>query len=163
KGFSLYTAHDAVEPTGQPYTYRTVLDAAGQPGPRHAIMRRLLAFLQDHERDLLAAAPPVQGKSLVPQNTPRVGFAFYYPNFRFPPSDFLPGLNQPDPARVLALNLGVFGIYAALLAAGYEPLLQMINLETARPEDLAACAAVVMPNKGALTPDTHQMLLSYAK
>jgi hypothetical protein len=161
QGFALYTAHDAVEVTGHPYNYQTVLDAAGQPGPRYAIMQRLLAFLQTHEAALLAAAPP--GPPRDSDGTPILGFAFHYADFRFTPEDFLPLIGLQDPARILALVMSPFGIYAALLAAGYGPILRLINLETAQPADLAACTAVVMPNRGVLAPATLQMLESYVQ
>lgn len=159
QGFSLYIAHDGVEATGHPYAYRTVLDAAGNPGPRYAMMARLLRFLGEYEADLLAAAPPGP-----PPGTPGVlGFAFHYPDFRFGPADFLPGVGLPDPVRVLALVMSAFGIYAALLAAGYGPVLRIVNLETATPADLAACTAVVMPSKGALAPTTYALLAGYVE
>jgi hypothetical protein len=75
----------------------------------------------------------------------------------------LPLIGLQDPARILALVMSPFGIYAALLAAGYGPILRLINLETAQPADLAACTAVVMPNRGVLAPATLQMLESYVQ
>ena len=162
QGFALYIAHDAVEVEGHPYSYQTVLDAAGQPGPRYAIMQRLLAFLHAHEADLLAAGPPGPPRDSAGAS-PILGFAFHYADFRFTPEDFLPLIGLQDPARILALVMSPFGIYAALLAAGYGPILRLINLETVRPADLAACTAVVMPNRAVLAPATLQMLEDYVQ
>jgi hypothetical protein len=198
QGFSLYIAHDAVEASGHPYTYRTVLDAQGQPGPRYAETARLLAFLRAYEADLLAAEPPGSQSSIasrlssvnegsgdaentqhatrntansefkiqnseLPRPAPVLGFAFHFPDFRFTHEDYLPGIGLPDPARVLALVMGAFGLYAALLAAGYGPALRMIDLATATPADLAACTAVVLPTKGLLAAETYAMLQGYVE
>ncbi len=160
QGFSLYIAHDGVEPDGHRYGYKTVLGAAGQPGPRHAEMARLLAFMRDHEADLLAADPP----GPVPDGPlPVLGFAFHFPDFRFTSDDFLPVVGQQDPVRVLALVMSAFGLYAALLAAGYGPALRLINLDTATPADLAACTALVLPSKGLLAGSTFEMLQGYVE
>ncbi|HUS17523.1 MAG TPA: beta-galactosidase [Chloroflexia bacterium] len=161
-GFALYIAHDCVEADGHVYRYGTVLDEHGEPGPRHEVVARMLAFLQAHETDLLASAPP--GPPRDGSGTgPVLGFAFHYPDFRFTPEDFLPGVPLQEPARLLALVMGAFGLYAALLAAGYGPSLRLIDLYTATPAELAACTAVVLPSKGALTLQTLTLLEGYVE
>jgi len=163
QGFSLYPAHDAVEADGHPYSYQTVLDAAGQPGPRHAEMARLLAFMQEYEADLVAADPPGVAFRGTTAGDPVLGFAFHFPDFRFTGDDFLPVVGQQDPVRVLALVMSAFGLYAALLAAGYGPALRLINLDTATSADLAACTTLVLPSKGLLAASTFELLQGYVE
>ncbi len=159
-GFSFYLAQDGIEADGHPYTYGSVLDAAGQPGPRYSETARLLAFIREYEADLLAAAPLGPPADSV---EPVLGFAFHFPDFRFTADDFLPGMGLQDPVRVFALVMSAFGLYAVLLAAGYGPTLRLINLDTATPADLAVCAAVVLPSKGLLATSTYGMLQGYVE
>ncbi|MDQ2810284.1 MAG: beta-galactosidase, partial [Chloroflexota bacterium] len=178
QGFSLYVAHDGSEPDGHPYGYATVLDATGQPGPRHAEMTQLLAFMRQYAADLVAADPPgadfrgtqppptahFRGTQPPPTGGGAVlGFAFHFPDFRFTSDDFLPIIGQQDPVRVLALVMSAFGLYAALLAAGYGPALRLINLDTATPADLAACTTLVLPSKGLLAVATYGLVRGYVE
>jgi hypothetical protein len=164
QGFSLYIAQDGVEANGQPYTYGTIWDHTGQPGPRHAITARLLAFLQEHEATLLQGTegePADAPKSKIQNPKSLVGFAYYYPDTRFAAGDYLPGQTLQDPSRALAGLFGAAGVYGALVAAGYGPQLRIIDLEAATAADLTACAVLVFPSKGRVDPAVYTRLRAY--
>ncbi len=174
-GFSFYVVQDGVEPDGHPYTYRTIWDHEGQPGPRHAIAARLLAFLGDGGWGMgVSAEPgagvrgqgsgngkeePSQSSVLSPQSS--VGVAFYGPDGRFAADEFVPGVPVQEPARIFAGVLGQAGVVGAVTAAGYGPNVIWIDLERATPEALAACRVLILVSKGRVDAATYARLRGY--
>jgi hypothetical protein len=145
RGVCLFTTHDGVEPSGEPYDFGGPIDGAGKPTPRYAVVSGIGSFLARWGDDLLE----------MEEIRDRVGFGIYFPNFRYAAADYFHGTEQVDPHRYLAF-LAQGGIHALLLCAGINP--HVVDLSELDAQPLAELEVLFLNSKGMLDLETYAKL-----
>lgn len=157
QGNILYPLHEGQDPDGSKYLYRSPFNHKGERSERMEVVEALGQFRKDWGQ-LLATSEEV---------TSPVGILYY----QAATHDILQF--TCDPVRVAKENLddaidrGVThfpasaGLYGALVEGGYQP--QVLELERATPEELAACKVLFFNCTGHLSAELVSKLEAYVE
>lgn len=148
RGICLFTTHDGIEPSGEPYEFGGPIDGTGRPTTRYALISGVGTFLARWGDELLG----------MEEIKDPVGFGIYFPSFRYAADDYFSGSEQVDPHRYLEF-LAQGGIHALLLCAGINP--HVVDLSELEARPLADLQVLFLTSKGMLDVATYSKLESF--
>ncbi|MBD3190145.1 MAG: hypothetical protein GF308_05860 [Candidatus Heimdallarchaeota archaeon] len=151
KGICLYVVRDGEDIEGNRYEYHSLLDRESNKLPRFSAVQGVQEFISSLGEELTSSVEIYD----------EIAYGTYAMNHRILPGDFEKDGRPPiNPLKILIL-LSTYGIYAVLLASGYNP--KPISLELTSLAELQQFKTVFLHNRGAIIKDDYDKLVSYVK